>query len=328
MTIEQRNVRIQAQVVLAGIILLGLKFLAYFLTASNTVLTDALESVINVVAGGLGIYSLWLAAHPKDENHPYGHGKVEFISAGVEGTLIALAGLTIIFKSVYALFYPQALQKLDIGIAITAFAGLVNYGMGHYLTQRAKAMRSLTLEASGEHLKSDAYSTVGLVIGLGLIWFTDYVWLDSLVALIFGGIIGFTGYRLVKSSVAGIMDETDYALINQVVEALQTHRQPNWIDVHNLRIIKYGASLHIDCHLTLPWYFDARQTHEEIEALEALLRREIPGAGELFVHVDPCVLESCQLCSLLDCPKRQAPFQGLETWTQTNIMRNKKHGKL
>lgn len=326
-TASQLNVGIQLRVVLVGIVLLAMKFFAYYLTNSTTILTDALESIINVVAGGLGLYSLIIASLPKDENHPYGHGKVEFISAGVEGTLIALAGLLIIIKSGYSLFYPPELSRLDLGIYITGFAGLLNYLMGYYLVKRGKESHSITLEASGEHLKSDAYSTVGLVLGLGLILATGFVWLDSVVALGFGALIGFTGFRLVKASVAGIMDEVDYALVEKVVEVLQQERRENWVDIHNLRIIKYGATLHIDCHLTLPWFFNTREAHAEVDALEDMLKERIEGANEFFVHVDSCIESSCKLCCKKDCPLRQAEFEAQELWTIENIMLNKKHGK-
>ncbi|MCP4440252.1 MAG: cation transporter [Aureispira sp.] len=322
---KRENVKVQLLAVLVGILLLLGKFLAYYLTNSNTILTDALESIINVVAGSFGLYSLIVAALPKDENHPYGHGKIEFISAGVEGTLVTIAGLLIISKSIYNLFYPGPIQQIDIGIYITAGAGLINYLLGAMVERKGHKSNSLAMIASGKHLKSDAYSTIGLVVGLGVLYFTNYVWLDSVIAIIFGGIIGWTGYHIVKESVSGIMDEVDYKLVDHVVKILNEHRHPHWIDVHNLRIIKYGADLHVDCHITVPWYFNTVEAHAEVDRLEDLLQSQIDVPVELFIHVDPCIVESCSICQLTDCPKRQAPFEEIIEWELDNIMRNRKH---
>ena len=209
----RENIRLQLFVVLVGVVLLLAKFVAYFLTNSNAILTDALESIINVVAGGFSLYSLVLSARPRDENHPYGHGKIEFIAATLEGSLILVAGAVIIFKSGYNLFEPQTLSRLDVGIMLTAVAGLINFAVGYFTQRRGEQANSLVLIAGGKHLKTDAYSTVGIVVGLVLLYFTGLVWLDSVVAIIFGGIICYTGYKIIRSSVAGIMDEADFELL-------------------------------------------------------------------------------------------------------------------
>lgn len=323
---QKSNVSFQAITVGVGVLLLAGKFVAYFITHSNTILTDALESIVNVVAGALGLYSLFVAAMPKDKNHPYGHGKVEFISAGVEGTLIILAGGIIVLKSIYSFFYPEVIEKLDYGIWIAGGAGFVNWLMGWIAEQRGKRTKSLALIASGKHLQSDAYSSAGMIVGLLVIWLTDWLWLDSAVALAFGGIIAWTGIGIVRESVAGIMDEVDDALVQQAVAALNTHRRDNWMDVHNLRIIKYGTALHFDCHLTVPWYFNVKEAHEEVDALEEVLEKEFGEDIELFIHVDACVPTSCQLCLKQDCPQRFEPFINKIEWTTEIVMRNRKHG--
>jgi cation diffusion facilitator family transporter len=323
---DKKNVRLQMFIVGIGALLLIVKFLAYHLTKSNTVLTDALESIVNVVAGALGLYSLIVAAMPKDENHPYGHGKIEFISAGVEGTLIILAGVLIVIKSVYSFIEPMPVAQLDLGIYITGGAGAVNYILGAWAVRQGKRSQSVALVASGRHLISDTYSTIGLVIGLGLIWATDWLWLDSATAILFGFIIAYTGYHIIKESIAGIMDEVDYELVERVVRMLQTHRQANWIDVHNLRIIKYGGNLHIDCHLTVPKFFDVVAAHNEVDALELVFEREIQPQIELFIHVDACIPDSCRLCPRQNCPVRSQNFDKLEVWTRPNVMQNRKHG--
>lgn len=308
-----------------GILLLGIKFIAYFSTHSNTILTDALESIVNVVAGAFGLFSLYIAALPKDENHPYGHGKIEFVSAAVEGVLILIAGILILIKSLYNLQYPVPIHDIDVGIWITAIAGLINFLLGVYVENQGKKAASMVLIASGEHLKSDGYSTLGMIIGLGAILLTNWLWLDAVIAILFGLLIIRAGVAVIKSSMAGIMDEVDYPLVSEIVVILNQNRFPEWIDVHNLRVIKYGTALHVDCHITVPWYFNTRQAHDEVDRLEELLAANTEKAIEFFIHVDPCIPESCHICNKQDCPVRQFDWQKKVEWTTQNIMLNQKH---
>ncbi len=310
---------------LIGMILLVTKFVAYGITLSNTILTDALESIVNVVAGAFGLWSLHIAALPKDHNHPYGHGKVEFISAAIEGVLVLVAGILIVLKSAYSLYAPTPVQALDWGMALTAAAGAINFGLGVYVERQGMATGSVGLQANGKHLQSDGYSTVGMLIGLGALWLTDWLWLDAAVALVFGVVIIKAGIEVLQASLAGIMDEADYQLIEQIVEVLNEDRRPERIDIHNLRVIKYGTALHVDCHMTVPWYFNARQAHDEVDRLEELLSSKTDKPIEFFVHLDPCIPLSCQICNLKDCPVRQLPWQEEVEWTVENISYNQKH---
>lgn len=311
-----------------AIFLFVLKVLAYFLTSSVSILTDALESSVNVIAGLIGLYSLYISAKPKDENHPYGHGKAEFISAAVEGTLIVVAGIIIIYESIHKLIYPRSLQQLNYGILLIVFSALVNFIMGHIAVQYGQKNNSLALIASGRHLKSDTYSTIGILAGLVLIYFTRIVLIDSVVAMIFGLIIIFTGYRIARTSIAGIMDEADEALLTRMVGLLNNSRRENWVDLHNLRVIKYGSVIHVDCHLTVPWYFNINQAHVEVEALSKLIKNEFGEAMELFVHSDGCLYSQCAICIKHDCHVRQHAFEKRIDWTLTNILSDKKHQPL
>ena len=234
---NREKILIQVLVLSVGIFLMSLKFFAFFKTNSNAILTDALESIINVVAGSFGMYSLYLASKPHDEDHPYGHGKIEFISATIEGGLIAAAGGLMIVKSIYNFFVPSSIGHLDVGLVLVFFAGMVNYIIGHIAVKNGEKNSSLTLIASGEHLKSDAYSSIGLIVGLGFILLSDLPWLDNVVAILMGVLIIFSGYKILKKSVAGIMDEADFALLEKVVFHLNENRRDNWIDTHNMRII-------------------------------------------------------------------------------------------
>ena len=323
---KKENIRIQRWVLIGGVVLLTFKFIAYFLTQSNAILTDALESIINVVAGVFALYSLIYSARPKDTDHPYGHGKIEFLSAGLEGFLIMIAGTIIIVKSTLAFFSPVAIHHLDYGIGLIIISGAVNYAMGWLLIKRGSRDSSFTMIASGQHLLSDAYSTIGLVIGLVVIYFTKENWIDNVVALIFGGAILSTGYSTVRKSIAGIMDEQDEELGNRVVNVLEERRRPNWIDLHNFRIIQYGAQLHIDCHVTVPFYLTVAEAHDAIKLLEETLQEQSKEPVELFIHTDPCLPPmSCSICVKVDCPYRQAPFQKRIVWDYECVSLNAKH---
>lgn len=311
---------------LVGILLLVAKFTAFLLTNSNAILTDALESIINVVAGAFSLYSLVLSARPRDDNHPYGHGKIEFVAATLEGSLIIVAGGVIIFKSIVNLIEPVPLERLDTGIVLTAVAGLVNYGIGYLTVRQGRRNNSLVLVSGGKHLQTDAYSTAGILVGLMLIYLTGMVWLDSVVAICFGLMIGVTGYRILRASIAGIMDEADYELLRRIVRVLNQNRRPNWIDIHNLRVIKYGSRLHIDCHLTVPWYLNVVEAHDEVEAVAAVVRKKIDPSIELFIHTDPCIAPSCTICGKNDCPKRQRNFEQRVEWEFEKVIADRKHG--
>jgi cation diffusion facilitator family transporter len=322
---SRQTINVQKWVTITGFVLLATKFVAYYLTHSVAILTDALESIVNVVAGSISLYSLYVAAKPRDEEHPYGHGKAEFLSAGVEGTLIFLAGIFIIVEAIRKLISPEPIQQLDVGIILVAACGLVNLIAGYIALNTGKKNNSLAITATGKHLISDAVSTAGLIIGLLVLYFTHIKWVDSAVALLFGLIIMYTSIQILRSSVAGIMDEADKKLLQQMVVVLNKNRRVFWIDLHNLRVIKYGSGLHLDCHLTMPWYFNLDEAHAELDELAALVRKEFGDTLELFVHTDGCRPFSCAICSVENCAVRKHPFERRVEWTTENIFQNIKH---
>ena len=322
---QQQNLRVQKWVAGISVVLLALKFFAYYLTHSVAILTDALESIVNVVAGFIGLYSLYVAAKPRDRDHPYGHGKAEFISAAVEGTLVLSAGAIIIYNAIKNLIYPIVIHSIDNGIILISITAFINLIVGWVSTMKGKKNQSLALVASGRHLISDSYSTFGIIAGLLLIWFTKLTWIDGAVAIIFGIIIIYTGYKITRRSIAGIMDEADVELLTRMVELLNKNRKINWIDLHNLRVIKYGSILHVDCHLTVPWYLNVHEAHAEIDELASLIKKEFGESLELFVHSDGCLYVQCPICIKPDCKVRQHPFEKRIDWTLENILRDKKH---
>lgn len=293
---NKSNLQLQFWIAIASSVLLIAKFIAYYITNSVAVLTDALESIVNVAAGLIGLYSLYISAKPRDEDHPYGHGKAEFISAAVEGTLILAAGTIIIYKSSKSFFVPQVISKVDIGIYLIGATGIINWVLGWIAFQKGKKNSSLTLIASGKHLQTDSYSTFAIILGLILIVATGQVWIDSVLAIIFGFFIIYTGFQIMRKSLAGIMDEADLTLLSDMVNILNTNRHDNWVDLHNLRVIKYGNVLHVDCHLTVPWYLNVQQAHAEIDVLGELIRNDFGESLELFVHSDGCQYFQCHIC--------------------------------
>lgn len=319
------DIRLQTGVLIMGAVLMVLKFGAWWVTHSNAILSDALESIVNVVAGAFALYSLVLAAKPRDREHPYGHGKVEFISAGIEGGLVTIAGLVIVVRAIQAWAQGHQVHDLPLGVALTALAGGINLAMGLTLKRRGERSHSLTLVASGTHLLSDAWSTLAMLAGLVLILLTGMQWLDSLFAAGFGIFILVQGVLVVRRAVAGIMDETDMAVAAEVIAILETNRRPSWVDLHNFRVIAYGRTLHIDCHVTLPWYYDLEQAHSEIAAMEQLVNERHERQVELFIHMDPCIPSSCTVCQLNACPQRRHPFQRRIPWEPATVLGNAKH---
>jgi len=321
----KENLRLQKLLALVAITLFIVKLIAWFLTGSLAILTDALESIVNIVAAFLGLYSLNLSSKPKDADHPYGHGKAEFLSAGVEGSLVIIAGFYIIYKAVESFFYPHTIQKLNVGIILIASTAVVNFIVGKICISTGRKNNSLQLVAGGRHLVTDTYSTAAILAGLAIIYISGLTIIDRLIACIVAIIIIYTGYKIVRLSVAGIMDEADEQLLKDIVDLLNKNRKENWIDLHNMRIIKYGSTLHCDCHLTVPWYLNVNEAHAEIESLGELIRNEFGEAVELFVHSDACCDFSCKICAKQNCMVRQHFFQKRITWTIANISYDARH---
>ena len=301
------------------------KFTAYFITSSNSILTDAAESIVNILASLFAFYSIYIAAQPRDNNHPYGHGKVEFFSVFIEGSLIIMAGILICFKSIYNLFYPHEIQALVDGTLIIAVAGLINFILGYYLISQSRKLNSLTLFADGKHLQTDAYTSVGIVAGLILIYITGLYYLDSIISILIGFYIIYSGYKLVRQSVSGLMDESNFDTTEEIISILNEHRKESWIDIHNLRTQRYGTDLHIDCHITLPFYFNLNKVHEEVSEVDKLVNHNANSQIEFFIHADPCIPECCHYCRMPACEQRTEPKQVDILWTTENVTKNQKH---
>ncbi|MEZ4804973.1 MAG: cation diffusion facilitator family transporter [Bacteroidia bacterium] len=319
-------IKMQKSIVFVSVLLFLIKVLAWYLTGSVAILTDALESTVNVIAGFIGLYSIILSSKPRDKEHPYGHGKIEFITSAFEGVLISIAGLIIIYEALDNLIHPHLLKQLDYGLILIAITAFVNYIMGYLCVRRGKLENSPVLIGSGTHLKTDTYSTIGLLIGVLLIKLTGYTWIDSLAAIVFAVIIIVAGYKIIRKSISGMMDESDTSIINEIVEVLKKNRQGNWIDVHNMRVINYAGFYHIDCHLTVPFYVNVNEAHDILDTLTDMLKDHFKERVEFFVHVDGCLPFQCGICSIQACKERKHEFIEPIEWTYENIISNKKHG--
>ncbi|MCB2406949.1 cation diffusion facilitator family transporter [Hymenobacter lucidus] len=325
MILTQPKHQLGALSLVVSIGLVAIKFYAYFLTRSQAVLTDALESIINVVTSGFALYSLYLSDLPKDENHPYGHGKIEYLSVGFEGALILFAGVYIFYSAVMAIMHPHTVARPDMGMLLLAVTALVNLGVGFLLVSSGKKLNSVALVGDGQHLYIDALSTLVSCVALVLVIFTGNALFDAGAALLLGVFIVVNGYRMVRRSVSALMDESDVTTVEQVIAELQRHRLPAWIDVHNLRVLRYGANLHIDCHMQMPYYFSLEETHNELNRIEALIKQRFDVEVEMFVHADPCTFAACSLCQMAECPVRQHAFAHEVTWTLANAVKNERH---
>lgn len=298
-----------------SIVLLVVKFTAYVLTDSAAVLSDALESIVNIVAGGFALFSVTLSARPPDDSHPYGHGRIEFFSAGFEGGLIVVAGLAICATAIPRLITPQPLGHMTLGMGLVCGAGVANALVGWYLQRAGQREHSLALIADGKHLLSDAYTSAGVLVGMVCVWASGWLVLDGLAALLIAGHILVMGMHLVRESVARLMDEAEPALLQRIVDTLRTARQASWIDLHNLRAWRSGPRYHVDFHLTLPRNWDLERCHAVAEDVEGLIQRTQPTHGDVIIHLDPCVPAACTHCAMADCTLRSSAQQDVAHWS-------------
>jgi cation diffusion facilitator family transporter len=308
-----------------SLVLMLVKFMAYYITYSSAILTDALESIINVVASGFAFYAIYLASQPRDLNHPYGHGKIEYFSAGLEGVLIVLASVFIVFHAIQNLINPQPFKDLKLGLFIIIAGTGINYILGYFLENEGIKLKSPTLIADGKHLKLDAISGLILVAAVLLVLLTRYDWIDGVASIFFAVFMAWNGIKIMRKSIGGLMDETNEEVLEKVVSILKYHQKEEWIDIHNLRIQEYGSDIHIDCHLTLPNYWTLEKVHETVHEFEEILEKEFPSNVEIFIHADPCLPECCHYCKVQNCPIRQVERDTTVNWNKINLTLNQKH---
>ncbi|MDG0817157.1 cation diffusion facilitator family transporter [Bdellovibrio svalbardensis] len=304
---------------IASVFIFLIKMGAYRLTGSAAVLSDALESIVNVVASIVALFVIRFASQPADAEHPYGHGKAEYFSAAFEGGLIFFAALMIIGESLKALINHEPAQKLELGVLIIGGAAFLNLLLGVYLKQMGKKHHSEALQASGAHVISDVTTTVGVMVGLGLVLWTKIEWLDPAIAILVGLQLAFQGFKIVRQSWGGLLDEMDEGSLENLTNALQKNRMPGIIDIHHLRIIRSGSFHHVDAHLVVPEFWNMLQAHNETHDFERKVVQDYPVDGEIAFHLDPCKKSFCEICDLENCPIRRVPFKTLRPFTVKSL---------
>lgn len=271
----------------AALLTILLKGLAYWLTGSVGLLSDALESVVNLVAALLAWFVLRLAAQPPDEEHAYGHSKVEYFSSGVEGTLILIAALTIAVSAIERLLHPRPIAMPDVGLYLSTGASLVN-GLAAWLLLRAGTRyRSITLEANARHLFTDVITSVGVILGVALTVWTGWIWLDAVVALMVAGQIIFAGIHLIYRSIIGLMDTMLPASeLAQIEQILQTYQTDQAIQYHALRTRQAGRQRFASVHVQLPGAWTVQRGHTLVEQIERDIRHALAPIS-ILIHLEP-----------------------------------------
>jgi cation diffusion facilitator family transporter len=303
-----------------GTVLLAAKYTAYQLTMSTAILSDAMESIVNVVAAIFAVSTLVFAAAPADRGHPYGHGKIEFFSATFEGGMIAFAALLIIYQAGVALWTGVTVREIDLGLIITAAAGIVNLGLGVFLVRVGRHYRSLTLVADGQHVLSDFWTSAGVIVGLLLVRLTGIAWFDPVVAAIVGVNLAWTGARLVRHAAGGLLDEEDPELLRKLLDALNASAAPGIISIHRLRAIRSGRFTHTEADLVVPEFWSVERAHAVADVFEQRIITASHIEGEVIFHVDPCRRAYCTRCDVADCPIRVEPFRVRQPFTVEEIV--------
>jgi cation diffusion facilitator family transporter len=310
----KQRLAVMALSVFISTLLTSLKFYSFWLTGSSAILSDALESIMNVVASGFALWSVFLASRPPDMDHPYGHGKIEFFSAGFEGALIAVAAGGIFWEALPKIVEPRALPRLDFGLLILLGTAGVNLWLGRTLVRAGKRTRSVAITADGKHILADVYTSAGVLVGLLLVRQTGWYFLDGLVACVVAANILFIGAKLVFESSSRLMDAYDPELLDRISSIIAQNRKPIWIDVHRLRAWRAGQLIHMDFHLILPRRMSLEEAHREVMEIEQLLKSQIPGVGEALIHAEPCISPECRICLEAQCEMRSQPFYEQPNW--------------
>ncbi len=271
---------------LLGLVVLALKGGAWLLTGSVALYSDALESVINVVAAGVAVTALWVARRPADDNHPYGHQKAEYFSAVLEGALIIFASINIIITAVRDLQRPAQLEGLGVGLLVSGAATLINLFYGLYLLRVGRRLRSPALTADGKHLMSDVVTSAGVLVGVGLVALTGWRALDPIFAILVALNILWVGYRLVQSSLNSLLDEAAPPDVQAEIKRLVSRHADGALEAHDFRTRHAGSITFIDFHLVVPGEMSVQEAHAICDRLESIIEAQIPES-EVTIHVEP-----------------------------------------
>ena len=320
---DQLNLRKKAAYIslAIGIGMFITKMTAYLITGSVAIFSDAAESVVHIGATGMALFSIILSSKPADESHLYGHGNIEYFSAGVEGLLIIMAAGYIIYEAVMSLINGPTLESLSIGVIFIAAAGFVNLALGYYLITTGKKTNSITLIADGKHVLTDAITSIGVLIGIVLVLITDFILLDPIIAIIVAINIVFTGYKLIRESIGGLMLETNPETLKKISNLLIAMKRDYWIDLHELRYWQSGDRTFMDFHLILPYYFTIEQSHKEEKRIDDELEKEYPNS-QIKIHFDYCNYDLCKYCGYQTCNVRKEEKKINFDWNVEKLVGN------
>jgi len=275
----------------AAVVTIAMKTVAYLLTGSVGLLSDALESVVNLVAAVLALIAISAAARPADAKHHFGHGKAEYLSAGAEGVMIIIAAGLIVYAAIDRLISPRPLEDLGIGLAITLVATAVNGVVGVILLRQGRRHRSMALVADGKHLMTDVYTSIGVIVGVALVWLTGWLALDSLVAIAVGINILWTGYLLVRNAGRGLLDHALPAQDNErviaVLRSFVDRYPPGELEFHGLQTRESGRDRFVSLHVLVPGEWTVMRAHDLVEEVEEAIRQALPHA-QVHTHLEPC----------------------------------------
>jgi len=299
---------------------LALKFIAYFQTSSAAILSDAIETITNVVTAIVAVIILKYALAPADAEHPYGHGKLEYFSASFEGGIILFAAFAIIFESVRSLVFGNHIENIYVGLGYIIVASIINFIAGLYLKSMGRKQNSEALKASGSHLMADVKTTVGIIVGLLLYKMTGLAWIDPVIGIIVGLWLVYESVQIIKNNLGGLLDEADFSSVKELSEKIEKHLVPEIIDIHNLRIIRSGSFHHIDAHLVVPQFLETHIVHELIHDFEKKVVSEYKFDGEFAFHTDPCYQKYCSACQIKNCSLRKSEFTTRRKMNQQHLI--------
>jgi cation diffusion facilitator family transporter len=305
-----------------GFLMFFLKIIAYLITGSSAILSDAIESIVHIFATTFAFISLLVSLRPPDDSHPYGHGKIEYFSAGFEGGLIIVAAIAIIFFAVEDLIFGIELKQLDVGAYLIFVASLVNLLLGLFLVRIGKRTSSLILVADGKHILTDSVTSIAVLVSIVIVMITGFKNLDPLIAIAVAVNIIFTGYKLVRQSFRGLMQERDDELIDKIIPALQKFRREDFIEVHKLRAWSAGNFHYVDFHLIIPSFYSIEESHSIQRFLTESLRKELNTDLQTMIHFDPCKPSFCSYCEKKNCSIRKSDFIQRLEWSKENCLKD------
>jgi len=321
--VADRSLRLRAGALSLGaaMLIFAAKFVGYQLTGSTAILSDALESIVNIAAALFTLASLAFASRPADESHPYGHGKIEFLSSGFEGGLIAFAASLIVYEAAQALWRGHQVMAIDVGLLIVLGAGIANALLGYFLLRTGRRLHSPAIVADGQHVLSDFWTSAGVIVGLALVRVTGWQPLDPLVAIAVGVNLAIVGLRLLRRAVGGLLDESDPGLLATLASVIQAVRTPAVIAVHRLRAIRSGGVVHVDAHVVVPRFWSVSQAHDFADGFELEIVRRVDHETECLFHLDPCRSAYCHSCRVDPCPVRAHAFAADRGWSLETLIR-------